>query len=71
MKQIQCARRESVEIDGSGDSKCGCSIDCLQKPFTSLSYDEKVGIIEKESPMSDFQTHTLNLQYKKKFYEAF
>jgi hypothetical protein len=56
--EIQRARQESVEIDGSGDSMCGCSIKCLQSSFTSLSCDEKVGIIEMGRPMPDFQIHT-------------
>jgi hypothetical protein len=67
MKQKYNARQESIEIDGSGDRMCGCSIECLQSYFNSLSCDEKVGIIEKGRPLPDFQIHTLNLKYKNKF----
>jgi len=69
--EIQRARQESVEIDGSDDSMRGCSIEFLQRPFTSLSCDEKVWIIEKGRKIPDFKMYTLNLQYKKTFVRHF
>jgi hypothetical protein len=65
--EIQRARRECVEIDGSDDSMCGYSIEFLPRPFTSFSCDEKVGIIEKGRQIPVFKIHTLNLHYKKSF----